>query len=100
MTEPDALMRATVWTCGECGGSALRNEWDIQSALLLGRIRMQIERGEIDPDDVWIDDEVAVCPRCKFEHHDDDCTWIEESFVQLPPMPGPTDDEPKGSGDE
>lgn len=75
----DPLMLATVWKCSECNGVALAEHWQRASASALRKVRLQISRGEVDPDDVWIDDEMAVCPRCKFEHHDDESSWVAEA---------------------
>lgn len=75
----DPLMLATVWKCSECNGVALAEHWQRASVSALRKVRLQISRGEVDPDDVWIDDEMAVCPRCKFEHHDDESSWVAEA---------------------
>jgi DNA-directed RNA polymerase subunit RPC12/RpoP len=82
-------MQATVYLCSECEGEAVAEHWDALSALLLRQVRLQIKQGEVDADDVWVDDEMMACPRCKFEHHDDESSWVEGRLVPIAARPLP-----------
>lgn len=74
----DPFLRVILWTCSECEGTSSSHEWEI--AWSQERARRKRE-GDYTEDEYGKDfglDQRMVCPRCRYVHSDDECSYVDE----------------------